>query len=280
MLTSILELTDTEFASLTDFVKINYGLDLSAKKAFAQMRLQSLIAGSGFSTFTDYFEHAMQDRTGVAVSSMINSLTINYTLFYRESFHFDLFAADVLPQLVEKEHLSHDLRIWSAGCSTGEEPYTLAITVADFLGDSRALWDTKILATDISTFALKKALVGEYPVESIKDLRADWTKKYFVPHPTNSQSVLIAPSIKDEVIFRKHNLVKDPFTFKQKFHAIFCRNVMIYFDEETKQRLLKKLYDVLDEGGYLFIGMSETINHSQTKFHYIAPSVYRKAVSL
>lgn len=279
MLTSILELTDAEFASLTEFVKVNYGLDLSAKKAFAQMRLQSLIASSGFSTFAEYFNHAMLDRTGEAVSSMINNLTINYTLFYRESFHFDMFAAEVLPYLVKKEQLSRDLRIWSAGCSTGEEPYTLAIMVADFLGDNRPLWDTKILATDISTFALKKALIGEYPVESIKGLHADWARKYFVPHPTNSQSVLIAPGIKEEIIFRKHNLVKDPFVFKQKFDVIFCRNVMIYFDDGTKQRLLKKLYDILDDGGYLFIGMSETINYTQTMFQYIAPSVYRKAVT-
>ncbi len=273
---AMLQITDEEFASLIDFVKVNFGLDLTAKKTFVQMRLQRLVKENHFSTFAEYFDFVCRDISGVAVSDFINGLTVNYTLFYRESFHFDVVAGEVLPYLFEKEKSKRDLRIWSAGCSTGEEPYTLAIIVADFLGINRPFWDAKILATDISTFALQKALVGAYAKDSIKDLNPCWAEKYFIANPQDPDSVVIAPNIKEEVIFRKLNLVKDPFVFKQPFHFIFCRNVMIYFDEETRLRLVKKFYDVLDDGGYLFIGMSETIDHSGSGLEYVMPSVYRK----
>lgn len=272
----ILHISDKEFATLVDFVKINYGLDLTAKKTFVQMRLQRLVHDNNFDNFADYFNFVCTDLSGVAISDFINGLTVNYTLFNRESFHFDVVADLVLPEIFEKEQLTHDMRIWSAGCSTGEEPYTLAITVADFLGCKRPFWDAKILATDISTFALQKALIGSYPKDSVKELDPAWANKYFIAHPEDKDKIMIAPCIKDEVIFRKLNLVKDNFVFKQKFHFIFCRNVMIYFDEETKYRLLQKFVDVLETGGYLFIGMSETIDHKASHLEYVMPSVYRK----
>lgn len=269
-------MTDQEFDTLTAFVKVNYGLDLSNKKTFVQMRVQKLMKESSFEHFSAYFEHVCGDMSGVAVSNFINGLTVNYTLFNRESFHFDFVAEKVLPELYIQEQASKDLRIWSAGCSTGEEPYTLAIILADFLGGYRAEWDTKILATDISTFALEKAIVGAYPAASVEGLDPQWVAKYFVRDPEDPDKVCIAPSIREEVIYRKQNLVKDPFIFKQKFHFIFCRNVMIYFDEPTRQNLIRKFYNTLGDGGYLFIGMSETIDTQHTGFEHVLPSVYRK----
>lgn len=270
------EITDEEFQNLTTFVKVNYGLDLTSKRMFAQMRMQKLIAENGFDCFADYFQYVCSDLTGHAVTGLINGLTVNYTLFYRESFHFEYLAQEVLPRLFAKEQQTKDLRIWSAGCSTGEEPYTLAIILADFLGMYKTQWDTKVLATDISTFALKKALVGAYPAASIEGLNPEWVRKYFTREPNDPENIYVAPSIKEEIIFRKHNMVVDPFIFKQKFHAIFCRNVMIYFDEETKYRVLRKFFDNLDDDGYLFIGMSETIDLAKSGFAYAMPSVYQK----
>ena len=275
----MIEFTDREFEELTSFVKVNYGINLAGKKSFAEMRLGRLMEENDYDTFTGYFDFVCSDISGVAISAFISALTINYTLFYRESYHFDFLAREVLPHLYRKEQTTKDLRIWSAGCATGEEPYTIAMIVSDFLGMHRSLWDMKILATDISTVALKKGIAATYPDDSIDSLNPYWIRNYFVKDTDYSGTVTIAPTIKDEVIFRKLNLIGDSFNFKKKFHFIFCRNVMIYFDEPTKNRLIKKFCDVLEDGGYLFIGMSETIERNDLSLKYVMPSVYRKEVS-
>ena len=272
----MINLSEQEFAGLVDFVKVNYGINLSSRKTFVELRMQKLMQQNNFDNFTEYFNFVCSDITGVAISNFISSLTINYTLFYRESFHFDFLNKEVLPYLCEKERFTKDLRVWSAGCSTGEEPYTIAMIIADYLGFDRPNWDMKILATDISSFALKKGLNATYPVGSIECLNSSWVKNYFCSDPNDTENVVIAPTLKDEVVFRKLNLIGDSFNFKKKFHFIFCRNVMIYFDANVKARLVDKFYNILDDGGYLFIGMSETLDKSECKFKYIMPSVYRK----
>ncbi len=269
-------LTESEFREIVSFVKVNYGIDLGNRRNFVEMRVGRLMDATGFDSFSEYFGSICADITGVQVSDFINHLTVNYTLFYREHIHFDYLRSVVLPWMVEKEQVGHDLRMWSAGCASGEEPYTIAMVIADYLGLNRPLWDAKILATDISTVALKKAVAAEYPAGSVDGLNPSWIKRYFVMDPQKKDIVTIASDIRSEVIFRKLNLVGSPFQFKRKFHFIFCRNVMIYFDEETKNRLLNRLYDVLEDGGYLFIGLSETIEKNATRFEYVMPSVYRK----
>jgi len=272
----MIEITDLEFENLISFVKVNYGINLEARKTFVELRLQKLMEQNNYDNFTGYFDFVCNDLTGIAISNFISSLTVNYTLFYRESYHFDYLNKEVLPYLYKKEQETKDLRIWSAGCSTGEEPYTIAMIVSDFLGTNKSSWDMKILATDISAFALKKANTAAYATGSIECLNPSWIKNYFETDPNDCENVLIAPNIKSEVIFRKLNLVGDSFNFKKKFHFIFCRNVMIYFDQEVKNRLINKFYDTLDDGGYLFIGMSETIEKNISDFNYVMPSVYRK----
>ena len=272
----MIRLTQDELIELIAFVKVNYGIDLSGRKTFVEMRLQKLMQESRFDNFSDYFAYVCSDTTGMIVSNFISNLTISYTLFYRESLHFEFLVDQVLPELIKKERKNKDLRIWSAGCATGEEAYTIAMVLADFLDKEKPFWDTKVLATDISAVALGKAVAGTYPIESIQELNPHWIKDYFVPDPEDNAMMRVAPTIKDEVIFRRLNLVAKPFPFKSKFHFIFCRNVMIYFDDTTKNKLLNWFYDVLEDGGYLFIGMSETIEKNATKFKYIKPSIYRK----
>lgn len=276
----MITLTNKEFHDLTSFVKTNYGLDLSARKTFVEMRLQRLMTSNEYDTFTNYFNYVCNDMTGVAVSDFISTLTVNYTLFFREAFHFEYLKDTVLPYLYHKEQLKKDLRIWSAGCATGEEPYTLAMVIADYLNINKSLWDTQILATDISEAALRKAIVGTYNIESVADISREWVKSYFVTDPDDSEIIHVSDNIKNEVIFRKHNLVSETFPFKQQFHVIYCRNVMIYFDEPTKNKLIRKFYDHLADGGYLFIGMSETIDKDVSKFKYIKPSIYRKELNI
>lgn len=275
----MIKITTQEYTELSSFVKVNYGMDLSSRKNFIEMRLQKLMEKYNYNNFTDYFNYICSDLTGVLVSEFINTVTVNYTLFYREAYHFDFLKNTVLPDLFQKEQSKKDLKIWSAGCSTGEEPYTIAMVLADFFSIYRSQWDTKILATDISTVALKKAIEGIYPYVSTEGLNPNWFKYYFIINPEEREHIHISPEIKKEVIFRKHNLVGENFNFKSKFHFIFCRNVMIYFDEPTKTRLLNRMYDSLEDGGFLFIGMSETIEKDTTKFKHINSSIYRKEVN-
>jgi chemotaxis protein methyltransferase CheR len=193
----------------------------------------------------------------------------------REWDHFRYFRDSVLPEMAG-EIKDNDLRIWSAGCSTGQEPYTLAMIISDFLKNHGLRWDAKVLATDISLKALDAAVKGVYEDESLSKLPPHWKKAYFNKLPDSKWEV--CGELKNEVIFRRFNLIEDEFPFKKKFHVIFCRNVMIYFNEETKIKLIRKFYDAMAKGGYLFIGQSESIDKNDTQFQFVMPSVYKKAV--
>lgn len=272
-------ITREDIDELLGFVKSNYGLDLSSKRTFVEMRLQKHMMLHHYDTFPPFFAFICADTTGGRLAEFISNLTVNYTLFNRESEQFNFLTNTVLPELVTKENDNKELRIWSAGCASGEEPYTLAMVLYDFFNNQKSAWDTQILATDLSTVVLKKAEAGQYPIESIRDLSANWVSRYFVRDLYDKDVVWVAPYIRNEVIFRKHNLMESPFHFKRKFHFIFCRNVMLYFDEPTRAALVKRLYDCLEEGGYLFVGLTESIDKNYAPFCYVRPSVYRKGVS-
>lgn len=270
----MLTITDKEFIQLASFIKNNYGINLKEeKKALVIGRLNNVLSKMGFDNFTDYFEYIVSDKNGDAITTLVNKITTNHTFFMREADHFYYFRDRVLPQLVNQVR-DKDLRIWSAACSSGEEPYTLAMIIDEFLGNSKKLWDAKILATDISQNVLDIARAGQYSSEQVTPLPKHWQLNYF--SRVSYDIMEVKEFIKQEVIFRKFNLVDTVFPFKKKFHAIFCRNVMIYFDQHTKQELVNKLYDQLTYGGYLFIGHSESLARDMTKFKYIMPAVYQK----
>lgn len=266
-------LSDDEFIQLRDFTKLNYGIDLSEKRTMLEGRIQSLLVTRGYGQFQPYFQSLLKDKTGREAADLMNKLSTNYTFFMREEGHFNFFRETVLPYLSVSVK-DRDLRIWSAGCSSGEEPYTLAMIMSDYFGSNRLVWDKKILATDISSQVLEMALMASYVDEQIKDLPAHWKRQYFQQIEPDLWSLV--KSIRNEVIFRKFNLMERIFPFKKKFHVIFCRNVMIYFDNETKRQLVNRMYDATAEGGYLFIGHAESLNRKETKYRYIQPAVYRK----
>lgn len=203
----------------------------------------------------------------------IERITTNHTFFMREVDHFNFFREKVLPYLC-KVVRNKDLRIWSAGCSSGEEPYTLAMIIDEYFGNQKIWWDSQILATDISNKVLNKAVQGVYSNAALESLPSLWKLNYL--NKIDKDKYEFKDNIKKEVIFRKFNLMEERFPFKNKFHVIFCRNVMIYFDEQTKIDLINKFYDSLELGGYLFIGHSESFARNETKFQYIAPAIYRK----
>lgn len=270
----MINITQTEFNHLADYIYSNYGIHLKSEKMTLVMgRLQNVLTQMNFNSFSEYYDYVVSDKTGEAAVTLMNRITTNHTFFMREPDHFDYFRDTVLPDLKIKS-AGRDLRIWSAGCSSGEEPYTLAMIIDEFFGKDKPLWDTKILATDISERALSKAKTGVYAGRSIAALPYSWKLNYF--STLDSASSVISDKLRQEVIFRKFNLMAPVFTFRKKFHVIFCRNVMIYFDEKTKQELVNKFYDATENGGYLFIGHSESLNREATRYKYVMPAVYRK----
>lgn len=267
-------ITDKEFYQLAAYIKNNYGINLKKeKKSLVTSRLHKVLVNSGFNNFTEYYNHIISDKTGNAATILVNKITTNHTFFMREIEHFIYFKDIVLKYLTNTAN-NKDLRIWSAGCSSGEEPYTLAMIIDEFFGREKPLWDTKILATDISGQVLETALKGIYDNEKIETIPKSWRQEYFKRY--DNESSIIVNKIKNEVIYRKFNLMDEVFPFKKKFHAIFCRNVMIYFDSKTKVELINKFYDMTESGGYLFIGHSETIDREKSNYRYIKPAIYRK----
>lgn len=269
----MIDITEKEFKQLAEFIKKNCGVNLSKKKTLILGRLQSTLIEGGFRDFSDYYNYIIKDTTGEAIVALIDKVTTNYTFFMREREHFIYLKNTLLPYLSQAERKNRDLRIWSAGCSSGEEPYTIALILHEYFGEEKKLWDTKILATDISTKALSNAIKGIYSNEQLAEIPAVWKTNYF--KAIDTEHSMINENIKNEVLFRRLNLMDETFPFKKKFHIIFCRNVMIYFDTATKEKLIKKLYEYTEYGGYLFIGHSESLT-SENRYKYIMPSVYRK----
>ena len=267
-------MTDAEFIRIYRFMKSRYGIDMERKKEIVQGRLENYTIAHGFSDFSQYMNAVETDFTGNLERELVNVLTTNHTFFMREFEHFDYLRQVVLPQLKKQEEGKKDLCIWCGAASTGQEPYMLAMLMKDYFGLEHGTWDTKVLATDISTGVLKQAMEGVYTKEQIECLPEIWKRRFLRPL-NNGQQYEMSAEIKNEVIFRQFNLM-DIFPFKRKMHIVFLRNVMIYFDKETKNKLIQKVYDVMEPGGYLFIGRTETIDRSQTPFQLIQPSIFRK----
>jgi len=270
------EISHGDFVRLAEFMKTHYGINLTKKKALIEGRLGLTIQKMGFSSFNEFVNYALNDPTGEAISLLTTKLTTNYTYFMREENHYYLLENNVLPEL-EKKIADRDLRIWSAGCSTGEEAYTIAMTIDHYFQGRKAGWDTRVLATDISPAVLKKAIAGIYDYNSLGRLPGEWIEKYF--EKIDAHTYRIKDFIKNEVIFRNFNLMNPEYPFKKKMHVIFCRNVMIYFEKSTKQQIVNKFYNLLEDGGYLFIGHSESLGGMDTPFRYVVPSIYKKELT-
>lgn len=264
---------DRELNFIIDLIKNNYGINLTEKRPLIIARLNNYLQENSYSCLGEFNEYLVQDKSGSAINELLNRLTTNHTYFMREAEHFHFFSKVVLPYINQSSR-DKDMRIWSAGCSSGEEAYTLAILIDEYLDSEKDVWDRKILATDISERILKKAILGVFESDHLKDIPLHWKSKYFKQYSYNQYTIL--DSIKSQIIFRRFNLIANEYPFKKKFHTIFCRNVMIYFDMDTKRKLVQNLYNTLDYGGYLFIGHSESLSQLNSKFKYIMPAVYRK----
>ena len=269
-----INMTDEEFVRIQRFLKSRYGIDMSRKKEITQGRLENYIRTGGWRTYTDFMNAVEADFTGKLEKQLVNLLSTNHTYFMREFEHFDYLRQVVLPDLRKKEQKHRDLCIWCGASSTGEEPYMMAMLLMDFFGLEHDMWDTKVLATDISTEALRHAITGIYTKEQMEAVPDHWKRRFFRLQ-AGGEKYEATQELKNEVLFRQFNLM-NPFPFRRKMHIVFLRNVMIYFDSDTKRELIQKVYDVMEPGGYLFIGRTETIERASTPFRMILPSVFRK----
>lgn len=269
-------LSDDEFHQIREIVWKTTGISLAdSKKALVISRLARRLRELGFYSFQKYVHLLKTDSDEVLL--MINRITTNLTRFYREKAQFIQLKEIILPEIAAavKREEKNSLKIWSAGCSTGEEVYTILFEVMDFFkGAIPPSLDFKILGTDIDTNVLGKAVSGRYSSEELKGLDEGIVRKYFNPVPGGLFE--IKERFRKYVLFLKLNLVYDDFNFKNKFDIIFCRNVVIYFNKETKQKLYEKFYAVLGEPGYFFSGHSENLFLYSQMFRFIGKSIYKK----
>lgn len=265
---------DDEFIRIYRLMKERYGVDMGRKKEIVQGRLENYVHTNGYRNYSEYLYALSSDKTGKMEQELVNILTTNHTFFMREFEHFEYLKRVVLPQLRSSEEKGKDLCIWCGAASTGQEPYMLAMLLKEFFGLEHEKWDTKVLATDIATEALNHAIRGIYEREQIECLPDAWKRRFLRP-VDNGERYEITDEIKNEVLFRKLNLM-DEFPFKRKMHIVFLRNVMIYFDRETREELIAKVYEAMEPGGYLFVGRTETIDRTNIPFKLIQPSIFCK----
>lgn len=273
---SEIKLTPAEFRQIADLAYERFGLDLKrGKEALVAARLGKKLRKLGFGTFAEYHRHVLADSTGEALIELIDALTTNHTSFLRERAHFEFLARAVNEELREFS----SLRIWSAACSSGEEPYSIAMCLAEALARppvKNVARQFRILATDISTRVLAAARRAVYPAGRFDDVPDLWRRAYLLRGRGESQGFYkIKPELAQQVEFARLNLI-EPFPPREPFQVIFCRNVMMYFDKPTQQNIVQRLAQCLVRGGYLFVGHSESLTGVEHGLQYVRPAVYRQ----
>lgn len=280
MITEFRDLTQGEYKRVAKLVYAKSGINLGDQKIqLVRARLGKRVRQGGFKSFRAYLEHVERDTTGQELCQLLDSISTNTTHLFREMRHF-LFLRQLLEQWLEDRTwrtANSALRIWSAGCSSGEEPFTLAMVAHAVLQDYPSV-ELKILATDLSIQMLSQAKLGLYEPHRVGTVPAEHKRRYLAKIQDDGRPMLqIVPELRRCIKFARFNLMTPKFPFSHGFHIIFCRNVMIYFDRETQRNLVNKFTGQLKSGGHLMIGHSESLNGIDHTLSYVEPTVYRKA---
>jgi chemotaxis protein methyltransferase CheR len=266
-----MKLEKAHFEKISQLVHRSVGINLHpGKQELVRARLTKRLRALGLKSFDAYMEYLKSDNSEEELVAMIEAMTTNKTSFFREPQHFDYLCRKIVPGLRGRK-----VRIWSAGCSSGEEPYSTAILLNEAIQDL-ALWDLQILATDLSSLALSLARKGIYDTNHLREVSPLLVTKYFTcidTNPTRRYQV-IAP-LRRQVRFARLNLIGE-WPMKGPFDVIFCRNVMIYFDKPTQEQLINRFWKLLKPGGHLFVGHSESLAGSPHPFRYVQPAIYVK----
>ncbi len=262
------KISDSLFKKFSDLIYQKAGIYLKPEKG---KRLRAC----GFTSFAEYYNYVTQDKSGIEIVNLLDCISTNFTSFFREQAHFDLLDSHVLPSLMDRGKRNNEILLWSAACSSGEEPYSMAIILEEFVNKNPGLRYT-IKATDISTKVLAHAQRGVYSKDKVTNIPKQLLKKYFQKGVGKSEGfVRIKGNVRSKIIFKRFNLM-DEFPGHNPCDVVFCRNVMIYFNRATQQKLIDKFYQVLSPDGYLFIGHSESLANLKHNFKQVAATAYCK----
>jgi chemotaxis protein methyltransferase CheR len=264
-------LTDSEFTHIVDLVYKACGIVLGEhKREMVYSRLARRIRSLKLSSFEQYLDY-LESNKDEEFSHFINAITTNLTSFFREMHHFEYLKNTLVSKLIKENRATKRVRIWSAGCSTGEEPYSIAMTLSGMFPIG---WDVKILATDLDSNVLEKASSGEYSARSTTGLEPEILKKWFFKDK-QGENYKVKPELKKMIHFKRLNLLQK-WPMKGSFDLIFCRNVVIYFDKETKEELFNNYANILMSQGNLFLGHSESMGKDQKNFKGLGKTMYQK----
>jgi len=273
-------LKPSEYRSFVKLIYDRSGINLGEhKQELLKTRLGKRLRALGLESYGEYLNYVSMPSNTDELTHLIDAISTNFTSFYREAKHFEILSNTLLEEIVRKKEASHSrkIRLWCAAASSGEEPYSLAITLLEYFKDPH-LWDIKILATDISTKVLHTAAQGMYSQERVKTVPPLLLERYFDYFPSEKLPLYrVKNQVRQMVVFRYLNLINPVFLFKGPFDFIFCRNVLIYFDLPTQEKIVTKILKYIDVGGYLFTSHSENIPTAvRSQVEIAAPSVYRK----
>jgi len=268
------EFTDSDFNRLRDLVYAHTGIALSdAKRQLVYSRLARRLRKLNLTTFGEYCS-TVEAGGAQEMQELTNAITTNLTSFFREQYHFDQLAAEALPQAQNQRAATRRVRLWSAGCSTGEEPYSIAIVLREAFARLQN-WDVKLLATDIDSKVVQTAAAGVYDAERLKGMSVERRTRWFTRDAAGPDTYSAATELKSLITFKKLNLL-DPWPMKGPFDIIFCRNVVIYFDKDTQRRLFERMAETQQVGGWLFIGHSENLFNVTRRYKLVGRTVYRR----
>jgi len=272
-------LSEREFELFRHLVKKHIGVSFArTKKAILQRKLASRVNSLGLESYGEYYLYLLRDKEGGwELRQLINTITVDQSAFFRHTKQFELLASVILPHLATRNNTTRKLRIWSAGCATGQEAYSIAMAVSEIFEEERT-WDIKILASDVDTDALKIAYRGIYPEECMQQqVPIEYLNRYFTKGTGgNSGFFLAREALRKKLLFRRLNFVDFDFPFRSPVDIIFCRNVMIYFDMEIKKRLIDNFFRILGQDGFLCLGASESLIGVDDRFAPVGYFTYQK----
>lgn len=271
-------LSEREYRLFRDLIKRYAGLSYSRQKLpTLQRKLAARLTHLRLDTFISYYRYLLHDRRGAEeLRELIDTITVDQTAFFRHARHFELLANVILPQMERQKQDTKKLRIWSAGCATGQEAYSIAMVVNDTLGSDKS-WDIKILASDIDTASLRFAQKGLYPGDCIEHVPQEYMEKYLDKGiGRNAGFYTVKQVLKEIILFRRINFTGGRFPFMTPVDIIFCRNVLIYFDSTLKKRLIDGFFRILQQDGFLCLGASESLIGLDERFTLVGYSTYQK----
>ncbi|MCW3806415.1 CheR family methyltransferase [Plebeiibacterium marinum] len=272
------ELSSKDFEAFSQFIYSEFGIKMPpVKRIMLQGRLLKRIRELNMNSYTEYKDYLFSnDGQREEIFNFLNVVTTNKTDFFREPVHFDFLKSTVLPAFVEKQS-REPFKIWSAGCSSGEELYTLAITLNEFSANNPG-FHYNMLGTDISQNVLSKAAKGIYPLNKVDIIPLELKKKYFLKSKdTNNPTVKVRPELQRNLSLKYLNLMDSSFSaINEKYDVVFCRNVLIYFDRQTQESVINKLSSHVKSDGYFFIGHSESLTGMDVPLEHIKPTIFRK----